>query len=336
MPNTRKNAPGGIIILGDIGGTNCRLANCEARTGQITDITVIPITELPSLEEAIRQFMNLNPSNRYTTAAISIANPINSDRVTMTNAHWDFSIEQTKINSGLDQLIVLNDWESVAHALPLLKGPDLQRINVRDGNNNGNRALCGVGTGLGAAGLIRRPGCPWVPVAGEGGHVSFSPTDKEETDILRALRKSQEHVSFEKILSGGGLTALHEVNIKLAGVSGEKILAPPEILARAERDSDSVCKHTIEIFCGVLGSFAGNLCLTLGANGGIYIGGGVTQKIYMAGLFDEARFLDRFTNKGRLSGWLGNIPAFILRTPYAGLMGAAAALGIQNVSVIEN
>ena len=334
MPNTRENAPGAIIILGDIGGTNCRLANCETMTGRITDITVIPVKELGSLEEAIRQFMKLNPSNRYTTASISIANPVNSDRVTMTNAHWDFSIEQTKINSGLDQLVMLNDWKSVALALPLLGGSELQKINECDGNYNSNRALCGVGTGLGAAGLIRRPGCPWVPVAGEGGHVSFSPTDKEQTDILKALRKNQEHVSFEKILSGDGLTALHEVNTKLAGVGGEKILAPAEILARAERDSDSVCKHTIDIFCGVLGSFAGNLCLTLGAKGGIYIGGGVIQKIYTAGLFDEVRFLDRFADKGRLSGWLGDIPAFILRTPYAGLIGAAAALGIPNVSVV--
>ena len=160
--------------------------------------------------------------------------------------------------------------------------------------------------------------------------------DREETEILKILSEHHEHVSFEKILSGPGLTALYLATSKLSGVGPVRDLAPSEIVLGAAETSNPICQRTLDIFCGILGSFAGNLCLTLGATGGVYVGGGVIEKIDQAGLFDQDRFLNRLAHKGRLSEWLGNIPAFLLRTPYAGLIGAAAALGIQNVSVIES
>lgn len=321
-------------IVGDIGGTNCRLAECDPNTGIIGEIRVMPVRDFKSLDQAIDSFKDLFPFHRFRSGSISIANPIVGDRITMTNAHWDFSIEQTRKNCRLDNLSMLNDWESVALSLPVLGDLDVTQINTCRQKQSGNRALCGVGTGLGAAGLVRSKDSPWVPVAGEGGHASFSPVSREEAEILEILRQNHEtHVSFEKLLSGAGLTSLHGALGKLSGGETLQGLAPAVIVARAAQESDPLCQRTIQFFCGVLGSFAGNLCLTLGATGGIYVGGGVVQKISEAGLFDEMIFLNRLTDKGRLSTWLAEIPAYIIDTQYAGLIGAAKALGINHARV---
>ena len=323
-------------IVGDVGGTNCRLASCDPSTGLVEHVQVFPVKDFHSLEEVIQVFKGLHSSAKFNRASIGIANPIMGDTITMTNSHWTFSVEETRESCRLEELLMLNDWEAVALSLPHLTESQLSKINQAPEAPNRNKALFGVGTGLGAAGLVRRKDSPWVPIAGEGGHVSFSPVDEEETEILKVLSEHHEHVSFEKILSGPGLTALYLATSNLSGVAPVRDLAPSEIVLGAAEASNPMCQRTLDIFCGILGSFAGNLCLTLGATGGIYIGGGVIEKIDQAGLFDRERFLNRLAHKGRLSEWLGNIPVFLLRTPYAGLIGAAAALGIQNVSVIES
>lgn len=323
-------------IVGDVGGTNCRLASCDPSTGLVEHVQVFPVNDFHSLEEVIQVFKGSRSSAKFNRASIGIANPIMGDIITMTNSHWTFSVEKTRESCRLEELLMLNDWEAVALSLPHLTESQLSKINQAPEAPHGNKALFGVGTGLGAAGLVRRKDSPWVPIAGEGGHVSFSPVDREETEILKILSEHHEHVSFEKILSGPGLTALYLATSKLSGVAPVRDLAPSEIVLGAAETSNPMCQRTLDIFCGILGSFAGNLCLTLGATGGVYVGGGVIEKIDQAGLFDQDRFLNRLAHKGRLSEWLGNIPAFLLRTPYAGLIGAAAALGIQNVSVIES
>ena len=323
-------------IVGDVGGTNCRLASCDPLTGLIEDFQVFPVRDFHSLGEVIEVFKALRSSTTFNRASIAIANPIMGDMIRMTNAHWTFSVEQTRDSCGLDELLMLNDWEAVALALPHLNEGQLSKVNQAPEVPDRTKALFGVGTGLGAAGLVRRKGSPWVPIAGEGGHVSFSPVGREETEILEIFSEHHEHVSFEKILSGPGLQALYIATSKISGVVPLEGLAPSQIVVGAATASDPMCQRTLEIFCGILGSFAGNLCLTLGAAGGVYVGGGVIEKIDQAGLFDRDRFLDRLVHKGRLSEWLGNIPAFLLRTPYAGLTGAAAALGIPNVSVNES
>jgi len=320
------------LLVGDVGGTNCRLAACDPTNGTISHITIFPVRELESLEEALDHFKGSHQEHSYSEAAISIANPITGDQIAMTNAHWDFSIERTRQNCRLNQLIMLNDWESVALSLPLLAASDLEQINNNEANELGNRALCGVGTGLGVAGLVRGKGSGWFPVAGEGGHVSFSPLNHEEVQILETLRDVHDHVSFEKILSGAGLVALHQAINRIAGFK-IKTLSPQNIVSQAATANDPICEKTVEVFCRVLGNFAGNLSLTLGATGGIYIGGGVIQKMQEAGIFDRDEFLSGLTRKGRLSDWLSNIPAYLIKTPFAGLIGSAAALGVDSAWV---
>lgn len=321
-----------MLIIGDVGGTNCRLAVCDPSTGLIDEIRIMPVEDFQSLDEAINAYRDALPSYKFLSASISIANPITGDRIAMTNAHWDFSIEQTRINAGLDRLIMLNDWEAVALSLPVLQDSDLEPINYCPKNETGNRALCGVGTGLGAAGLVGRHDGGWVPVSGEGGHVSFSPVSEEESAIFKIIQQKSDHVSFERILSGPGLVSLYRAVAEINGALVERF-TPQEIVASVTSQNDPICKKTVEIFCEILGNFAGNLCLTLGATGGIYLGGGVIQKINAARLFERERFLDRLTQKGRLSWWLQDIPAYLLKTPYAGLIGSAIALGIGHARV---
>lgn len=320
-------------LVGDVGGTNCRLAACDPSTGLIDKIRIMPVEDFQSLAGAINAYTDASPSYKLLRASISIANPIVGDQITMTNAHWDFSIEETRKICQLERLMMLNDWESVALSLPILRHQDLKRINERQANDSGNRALCGVGTGLGVSGLVKgRYSDDWCPIAAEGGHVSFSPVTDEEAQILDMFRETTEHVSFERILSGAGLVALYQAVSRMVGSEAET-LSPQEIVSNASSQTDLVCVRTIEMFSGIIGNFAGNLCLTLGATGGIYIGGGVVQKIEDAGVFNREIFLDRLTRKGRLAGWLTNIPAYLITTPYAGLVGAAAALGVKNPRV---
>ena len=323
------------LLVGDIGGTNCRLATCDPVNGEISEITIFPVEELDSLEQALNTYRAAKPEHSFLQAAISIANPITGDQIAMTNAHWDFSIERTRQNCQLDRLVMLNDWESVALSLPSLQTSDLEHINNRRGNEFGNRALCGVGTGLGAAGLVGGNNSDWLPVAGEGGHTSFSPLDQEEIKILETLRENHEHVSFERILSGAGLVNLHQAISRNAGVKC-KSKSPEEIVRQASQANDLICVQTVEVFCRTLGNFAGNLSLTLGATGGIYIGGGVVQRINQLGIFNKKEFLSGLTRKGRLSEWLNDIPAYLLKTPYAGLIGSAVALGLGQPKVSDN
>lgn len=322
------------LLVGDIGGTNCRIAGCDPETGHISHIQIYSVERTQSLEHALRRYKQEHPAFRYCRAAISIANPIVGDRVMMTNAHWDFSIEQTRLGCQFEDLFMLNDWESVALALPFLTDRDLTQINDCPSTKSGNRALCGVGTGLGAAGLAEGKDQQWMPIAGEGGHVSFSPMDQDEIRILEAMVDEHQHVSFERILSGAGMVSLYRA---IAKINGDPIEAatPKQIVSGAVSQTRSTYGRTIQTFCGILGNFAGNLCLTLGATGGIYVGGGVIQKIDDAGLFDKKAFLERVTSKGRLSGWLNDVPAYLIKTPYAGLVGAAAALGIEHAFVSD-
>ena len=209
-------------MVGDIGGTNCRLAVCDPSTGLIDEIRIMPVEDFRSLDEAINTYKDALPSYTFSDASVSIANPITGDRIAMTNAHWDFSIEQTRKSSHLERLIMLNDWESVALSLPILQDSDLERINHRPANGSELRACvwCRHRARRGRPRSSQRR--DMGPCRGRGGHVSFSPVDEEESQILNTLMGSHDHVSFEKILSGPGLVGLHQAIAAIDGGSVEK------------------------------------------------------------------------------------------------------------------
>ncbi len=306
-------------LLADIGGTNARFA-LQSDAG-FDDIEVLACADYPTLGEAMRAYLAKAAARGLAAhsvrhAAIAIANPVEEDRVSMTNHHWSFSIEALRQEQGLDTLLVVNDFAALAMSLPHLAADGRQRIGGGIELPNRPIGLIGPGTGLGVSGVIPA-GNRWIALAGEGGHVTFAPSTKEEVAILEALWTEFGHVSAERLLSGMGLELIHWA------LSGKRIDAPG-ITSAALDGSASDCVKTVETFCAVLGSVAGNVALTLGATGGMYIGGGIVPRL--GKLFAQSAFRARFEDKGRLSPYLARIPTYLITEQYPALRGVSAML----------
>lgn len=310
----------GPRLLADVGGTNARFA-LETGPGVIGDVHVYPCSGFPGIAEAIRTYLAEVCITRVTHAAIAIANPIDSDLVSMTNCDWRFSIEATRRALGLDTLLVVNDFTALAMALPYL--PKAQCRQVGGGAPQQNRAvgLLGAGTGLGVSGLIPA-GERWIPLSGEGGHVTFAPFDERDAYILQYAWQTWPHVSFERLAAGPGIEMIYRALAARAShcASG---LDTPQIVRRA-LDGEALCAEVLHCFCGMLGTVAGNLALTLGATGGVYIGGGVVPRL--GEFFDYSPFRERFEAKGRFARYLAAIPTFVITAEYPAFLGVSAIL----------
>jgi glucokinase len=310
----------GPRLLADVGGTNARFA-LETSAGRFDAVATLPCAAYASLREAVGVYLagcGHDPA-AIGHAAIAIANPIDGDAVRMTNHHWSFSIDGLRRDLALDTLLVVNDFTALAMALPHLS--EAQRVQVGGGSGVDGRTigLVGAGTGLGVSGIVPLGG-RWVALASEGGHASFAPFDDTEEAILRHLRCVHGHVSNERLLSGAGLEAIHHA---LCG----DVLAAAEISARALAGSCADCARSVDVFCAVLGGVAGDVALTLGATGGMYIGGGIVPRL--GRLFGSSPFRARFEAKGRLSGYLARIPTYVITEEYPAFLGVSAILAAQ-------
>jgi glucokinase len=310
-----------LHLLADIGGTNARFALQQAGEAGFADIEVLACGDYPAIEDAVRAYLDKAGARGLAVgglrhAAIAIANPVEGDEIRMTNHCWSFSIAALKAALRLDTLLVVNDFAALAMALPHLT--DGQRERIGSGIEQANKpiGLIGPGTGLGVAGVVPCGG-RWIALAGEGGHASFAPVTKQEMKILQALWDEYGHVSAERLLSGLGLELIHRA------LTSQRLSAP-DITGRALDGSSIACRETVEAFCAVLGSVAGNVALTLGATGGMYIGGGIVPRL--GKLFTESRFRERFEGKGRLSPYLARIPTWLIVEEYPALRGVAAML----------
>jgi glucokinase len=308
-------------LLADIGGTNARFALRPADGAGFADIEVLACSDYPTIEEAVRAYLHKASARGLAVeglrhAAIAIANPVEGDEISMTNHCWGFSIAGLKAALRFETLLVVNDFAALAMSLPHLA--DGQRERIGGGVEQANKpiGLIGPGTGLGVAGVVPCGG-RWIALAGEGGHASFAPVTKQEMKILQALWEEYGHVSAERLLSGLGLELIHRA------LTSQRLSAP-EITGRALDGSSIACRETVEAFCAVLGSVAGNVALTLGATGGMYIGGGIVPRL--GRLFTESRFRERFEGKGRLSPYLARIPTWLIVEEYPALRGVAAML----------
>jgi glucokinase len=312
-----------LRLLADIGGTNARFA-LQAPGGGLLDIEVLACREYDYVKAAIDAYLARAAGRGLATdgirhAAIAIANPVEGDDVRMTNHHWRFSIAGLREACGFTTLLVVNDFAALAQALPHLDAAGRARIGSPDAIAVEGRpiGLVGPGTGLGVSGVVPAGDGRWIALAGEGGHASFAPVTRDEMRILDALREEHGHVSAERLLSGPGLEAIHRV------LAGER-LAAAAITARALDGSCAACRATVDAFCAILGSVAGNVALTLGATGGMYIGGGIVPRL--GPLFHASAFRARFEGKGRLQPWLARIPTWLVTEPYPALRGVAAML----------
>ena len=320
---TFANAP---RLLGDIGGTNARFALVHGDQQPITHEVTLPTGQYPDLAAAAQTYLRQVGHPAVTQACIAIANPIDGDVLKMTNNHWQFSIEATRQALGLDNLLMLNDWEAMAMAAPALSGSDLEQIGPGEPVTDAPKGLIGPGTGLGVSSLVRSRRGDWVPIAGEGGHASLSPTCEREADILRILWRTHAHVSVERVVSGMGLENLYRAICELNGTEAEALVAA-QVTERALAANDVACEEALERMCRLLGNAAANLAVTLGARGGIYIGGGVIGRL--GDYFAQSGFRAAFEAKGRFENYMRRIPTYVIRAEQPALIGCAMALGVQ-------
>lgn len=321
-------------LLADIGGTNARFA-LETAPHCFEAVAVLACNEYADLSAAVAAYLSRLDVRQVwggaiAHAAIAIANPVDGDLVQMTNHHWSFSIQQLRRELGLQTLLVVNDFTALAMALPQLA--EHERIQIGGGRAQAGRAigLIGAGTGLGVSGIIPA-GERWIPLASEGGHVTFAPADETEVDILRLVWQEYPHVSAERLISGMGLELLYRALQSLAGQPQAEPLSAAEISRRALDRSCALCLKAVEVFCAMLGTIAGNLAMTLGATGGMYIGGGIVPRL--GHLFAGSAFRQRFEAKGRFATYLTQIPTYLITAEYPAFLGVSAILSEQLAAV---
>jgi glucokinase len=259
-------------------------------------------------------------------AALAIAGPVTSDTVPLTNLGWRFSAAALRRELGLERLIVMNDFTALAMALPVLPPSELRQVGGGLAQPGAPIALLGPGTGLGVSGLVPA-GDDWIPLQGEGGHATLAAETPREFAVIEALQARYVHVSAERVLSGPGLVNLYEALCRVDGRDPAS-LAPADVTRLGLAGGDPACVEVLQLFCGWLGVVAGNLALTLGATGGVRIGGGIVPQLGTA--FDASPFRTRFEAKGRYREFLGQIPTAVIlsRLPaFAGLSRAFESPG---------
>ena len=313
-------------LLGDIGGTHARWAWQAHGGAALEDVVVVADTDSASLYASAAAYLERGGHSRPRWAGIGIATAVTGDEVRMTNHPWSFSINELKRSLGLERCLVINDFTALAMSLPALGPADLRAVGGGAAVADAPIGLLGPGTGLGVSGLMPNGPGRWSPLSGEGGHVTLAATDDREAALLARLRSQHGHVSAERALSGNGLLNLYLAICALDGVAPLAV-KPADVTAAAKDGSDAQCLATVRQFTAFLGNVAGNLALTLGARGGVYLGGGVVPRLGSA--FDASLFRQRFEAKGRFGGYLEAIPSWVIVAPAPALLGAARALDLM-------
>ena len=312
-------------LLGDIGGTNARWAWHEAPGAPIDHISVQACAAHGSIQESVLAYLQAHGLAAPRWAGIGIATAVTGDAVRMVNNPWQFSIADFQRTLGLERCLLVNDFTALALSLPALKATELVALGLGQAVAGAPIALIGPGTGLGVSGLIPNPNGSYIALGGEGGHATLAAVDDYQATVLEVLRRQFPHVSAERVLSGSGLVLLYRAVCELQAVE-PRDLQPADVTDFARNGSDAQCLATVRLFTQFLGGVAGNLALTLGAFGGLYLGGGVVPR--MGHAFDHALFRQSFEAKGRYQAMLSGIPAWLITAATPALTGASQALDV--------
>ena len=312
--------------LADIGGTNARFAWRAHEGAEISHVQVMPCADHDNLLNAARSYLHKQGLSTPPCASFGVATPITGDAVAMTNNHWKFSVNALREALGLHRLVLLNDFTALSLSLPHLPSGQKRQVGAGQAAPRSAIGLIGPGTGLGVSGLLPSvQGNGWVPIAGEGGHVSLSASNHLEFEVIQHLQQRYGHVSAERVLSGAGLVDLYRALCEIEGFQGPLLHTAAEVLTQGKEAFNAQAEHTLDMFCGFLGSVAGDLALTLGARGGVYIGGGLVPRL--GERLDTSAFRNRFEAKGRYQRYLEEIPTWVIDSPVSpALLGASQAL----------
>jgi glucokinase len=310
-------------LLADIGGTNARFAWKHSPQEPLTDVRAYPCAAHQTLQSAIATYLEDHQRPSPAHCGIGIANPVTGDEVRMTNHHWRFSIRSVQAEMGFERLVVINDFAALALSLPELRSVETLQIGRGKAQAGGTLALIGPGTGLGVSGLLRA-GDTDIPVRGEGGHVTLAATNDLEAALIDRLQQRFGHASAERALSGPGLVNLYTALCDLHATTATA-LSPAELVDAALADRLPHARSSLDVFFSLLGSTAGNLALSLGAQGGLYLGGGILPRLQSALL--ASSFREKFEAKGRLRPYMEAIPTVLITAEVSpALMGACRAL----------
>jgi glucokinase len=318
-----------MILAGDIGGTNTRLALIEVKNEQLQILfeKTFPSRERMSLEAAIEEFLAAHSCD-LTRASFGIAGPVRSGRCEATNLPWVVDSKTVAKRLHLKRVGLINDLEANAYGIAALQSKDFVILNKGARNARGNRAIISAGTGLGEAGMYW-DGEVHRPFASEGGHVDFAPRNHLEMELLAYSMKHYRRVSYERLVSGPGLVHVYRFLRDTGKGEEPPWLAeqmrqddPAPIISQLALDGKSpLCRQTLEFFVSLYGAEAGNLALKFMATGGVYLGGGIAPRI-ISGL-KEPEFMNAFTAKGRMRPLLEDIPVSVIMNPKTALLGAA-------------
>jgi len=320
MPSARPiDEPSALVA--DVGGTHIRLALATSQGLEHRETWLCSGFE--TINAALKTYLQSSaPDQTPHLAALAVACPVAGDQIELTNQHWSFSIAQLRQDLELQDLLVVNDFTALAAAIPKLEENDTRLLKQGVADESAAIAVLGPGTGLGVSGLLRSDR-GWSPLSAEGGHCTLAATTEREWAVIEILRQEFGRVSNERVLSGPGLVNLYRALCRIDGESPLKT-TPAVIVREATESPDSRESTAVKMFSGWLGAAAGDLVLTLGARGGVFLGGGVLPK--MIDVFDRNYFVERFLDKGRFRGYLEPVPVRLVLNTQIALVGAAAII----------
>ncbi|CAM2915641.1 glucokinase [Brevundimonas diminuta] len=310
-----------LLLVGDVGGTNARFALARMVNGRprLEHFESFPAETHPTFLDGVKAYLDGCPV-KPTGGVIAVAGPVTDGAIDLTNSPWRVSEGELQ-TLGLNPIRLINDFEALAWGAPIVPEDELASLGgPAQGDPHAAIALVGPGTGFGVSALARDAHGREMALPSEGGHACFAPGDEIEDEILRILRRRYDRVSIERLICGPGLLNLHRA---LAEIDGREthIDDPAQITAQALDDPNSPCGATLARFCAMLGAVAGDIALTTGARGGVYIAGGIAPRILP--FIQASPFRRRFERKGRFQDYMAAIPTKVILHKHAALLGAA-------------
>ncbi len=322
-PARRTKTSDPSLLIGDIGGTNARFALADPATPAFTDVRTLKCDDYESADTAIKHYLASVGAESPRVICLAAAGPIIDKRVRFTNNQWEIAADELAAEFSIAGVRLLNDFEAIAYSLPFLNADDCLPIGLPEpAPLDADHYMVGVigpGTGLGAVGL-RKYGDALFPIPGEAGHGGFAPETQVQIDILRALRERFDRVSSERLVSGPGIENIYRALMRIHGVKRAH-LSPAEIFNAAIENTDPLASEAVQMFFEVFGQVAGDFALTLGAEDGIFIAGGISKRY--PDLLKNSSFRSAFENKGRHRSLMERVPTQLILHEQPGLLGAA-------------
>jgi glucokinase len=306
--------------MGDIGGTNARFSILADAGAEPIHFPNLHAASFETIDEAIQKGVLDKSAARPRSAVLAIAGPIRGDEIPLTNSHWVVRPKTMIGDLGFEDVLVINDFEAQALAIASLTGDAREAIGPTQADMMASRAVLGPGTGLGVAGLVHAQHA-WIPVPGEGGHIDLGPRSARDLQIWPHLEEIEGRISAEQVLCGRGLQNLYHAICKVDGIE-PTLKEPADITTHALAGTDKAAEETVSLFVTYLGRLAGDVAMLFMARGGVYLSGGISQKIIPA--LKKPEFRVAFEDKAPHSAMLRTIPTYVVTHPLAALEGLSS------------